>query len=40
MIPEGLLVSVVRSAGVPTVVETPGGAEEQGADIEWLRERL
>jgi deoxyribonuclease-4 len=40
MIPEDLLVSVVRSAGVPTVVETPGGAAEQGADITWLRSRL
>lgn len=40
MIPEEMLVEVVRSAGVPTVVETPGGAEEQGADIAWLRQRL
>ena len=34
------LVEVVRQAGVPVVVETPGGAEGQGADIAWLRERL
>lgn len=40
MIPEELLVSVVRAAGVPTVVETPGDAEGQAADIEWLRARL
>lgn len=31
---------VVRAAGAPAVVETPGGAEEQGADIAWLRERI
>lgn len=34
------LVSVVRDAGAPVVVETPGGAEGQGSDIGWLRERL
>ncbi len=34
------LVEVVRQAGVPVVVETPGGAEGQGADIAWLRERV
>jgi deoxyribonuclease-4 len=34
------LVSVVREAGVPVVVETPGGADGQAADIAWLRERL
>jgi len=39
-IPGDLLVGVVRSAGAPVVVETPGGAAEQGADIAWLRERL
>lgn len=39
-IPEDLLVGVVRTAGAPVVVETPGGAAEQGADIAWLRERL
>lgn len=38
-IPEELLVGVVRAAGVPVVVETPGDAEGQAADIEWLRER-
>ncbi|GAA2093471.1 deoxyribonuclease IV [Microlunatus panaciterrae] len=37
--PEGL-VEVVRTAAVPVVVETPGGAEGQGADIAWLRERI
>ena len=37
--PEQLL-AVVRAAGAPVVCETPGGAEGQGADIAWLRERL
>ncbi|HEY9291047.1 MAG TPA: deoxyribonuclease IV, partial [Microlunatus sp.] len=36
--PEGLA-AVVRDAGAPVVVETPGGVEGQAADIEWLRER-
>ena len=31
---------VVRDAGAPVICETPGGAEGQGADIAWLRERL
>ncbi|NJC68856.1 deoxyribonuclease IV [Planosporangium thailandense] len=35
-----LLVAVVRAAGCPVVVETPGGAESQAADIAFLRERL
>ncbi len=35
-----LLLAVVREAGAPIVVETPGGAEEQAADIAWVRERL
>ena len=39
-IPEELLVGVVRQASTPVVVETPGDAEGQGADIAWLRERL
>jgi deoxyribonuclease-4 len=34
------LLDAVRAAGAPVVVETPGGAVEQGADIAWLRERL
>lgn len=28
------------SANVPTLVETPGGAKEQGRDVLWLRESL
>lgn len=39
-IPEDLLIEVVRSAGVPVVVETPGAATEHAADIAWLRERV
>ena len=35
-----LIVGAVRSAGVPVVCETPGGATEHTADIEWLRERV
>ena len=34
------LVEVVRSAGAPIVVETPGGREGQAGDIAWLRDRL
>ncbi|TRW46044.1 deoxyribonuclease IV [Georgenia yuyongxinii] len=34
------LAGVVREAGAPVVVETPGGAEEHAADFAWLRERL
>ena len=35
-----LLASVVRDAGAPVVLETPGAATEHVADIAWLRERL
>jgi deoxyribonuclease IV len=34
------LVAVVRQADAPVVVETPGGAHGQGADIAWLRDAL
>ena len=34
------LVAVVRAAGAPVVVETPGGRDGQRADLAWLRERL
>jgi len=33
-----LLVAVVRAAGAPVIVETPGGEEGQAADIAYLRE--
>jgi len=39
-IPQHLLLQVVREAGAPVIVETPGGIEEQGADIAWLRANL
>jgi deoxyribonuclease IV len=35
-----LIVAVVRAAGCPVIVETPGGLEGQAADIAFLRERL
>jgi deoxyribonuclease-4 len=35
-----LLAAVVRDAGAPVVLETPGAADEHIADIAWLRERL
>ncbi|HWG98043.1 MAG TPA: deoxyribonuclease IV [Pilimelia sp.] len=35
-----LLVAVVRAAGAPVVVETPGPAAAQAADIAFLRARL
>jgi len=34
------LVAVVAQASAPTVVETPGSAAAQTADIAWLRQRL
>jgi len=39
-IPPELLIHVIRDAGAAVVVETPGGAEAQAADIEWIRTRL
>jgi deoxyribonuclease IV len=35
-----LVVAVIRAAGAPVVVETPGGVDGQAADIAYLRERL
>ncbi len=34
-----LLAAVVRDAGAPVVLETPGGASEHVADADWLRQR-
>lgn len=34
------LAAVVRSAGAPVVVETPGGLDGHRADLDWLREVL
>lgn len=36
-IPEEHLAKVIRDAGAPVVVETPGGSEDQAADIEWVK---
>ena len=36
-IPKEDLAAVILAAEAPVVVETPGGAAEQGADIEWVR---
>lgn len=37
-IPVDDLATTIATAGAPIVVETPGGAAEQGADIKWVRE--
>lgn len=34
------LADVIRAAGAPTVVETPGGAAAQAADLAWLRREV
>ena len=34
------LVDVVRAAGAPVVLETPGGVAEHVADADWVRARL
>ena len=36
-IPKEDLARVIVEARAPVVVETPGGAAEQRADIEWVR---
>jgi deoxyribonuclease-4 len=36
-IPSHQLALMIVEAGAPVVVETPGGAVEQGVDIEWVR---
>jgi deoxyribonuclease-4 len=35
-----LVVAVVRAADAPVIVETPGGADGQAADITYLRDRV
>jgi deoxyribonuclease-4 len=40
LIPEEEMARMIVEAGAPVVVETPGGVEEQAADIEWVREVL
>jgi len=39
-LPPDELVAVIREAQAPVIVETPGEAPDQAADIQWLRERL
>ncbi len=39
-IPVASLIDVIRAAGAPVVVETPGGAAEHAADIALLRQEL
>ncbi len=38
--PSDQLAIAIASAGAPVVVETPGGAAEQAADIEWVRKAV
>ena len=40
MIPEELLIEVIRAAQAPVIVETPSEDDGQRRDIAWLRERL
>jgi deoxyribonuclease-4 len=40
MIPPEEMAKMIVEAGAPVAVETPGGAEEQSADIEWVRKVL
>ena len=40
LIPPEQLGRIILDAGAPVVVETPGGVEEQAADIEWVRALL
>jgi len=37
-IPVEMLAATIVNADAPVVVETPGGAAEQAADIEWVRQ--
>jgi len=37
-IPVDMLAATIVKADAPVVVETPGGAAEQAADIEWVRQ--
>ena len=40
LIPAEEMARMIIEAGAPVVVETPGGVEEQAADIEWVRRVL
>ena len=39
-IPSDVLADVVRAAGAPVILETPGGPEERAPEIDFLRGRL
>jgi len=39
-LPPEELAALLREAGAPVVVETPGGPEEHRADLAWVRARL
>lgn len=39
-IPGDVLLGIIRDADAPVIVETPGDAPAQGADIDWLRSHL
>jgi deoxyribonuclease IV len=40
LIPPEEMARIIVEADAPVVVETPGGVEEQAADIEWVRDVL
>ncbi|QGF23219.1 deoxyribonuclease IV [Raineyella fluvialis] len=40
LIDPDILVGVVRAAGVPAILETPGGIDERRADLAWVRDHL
>lgn len=40
MIPEDLIIGVVKAAGAPVIVETPSDNDGQKKDIAWLRQRI
>lgn len=40
MIPEELLIGVIKAANAPVIVETPNEDDGQKRDIAWLRKRL
>lgn len=39
-IPDNEMAVIVAAAGAPVVVETPGDAADQAADLEWIRSRV
>ncbi len=39
-VPPDELADVVRAAGAPSLVETPGGPDEHLADLDWLRRQV